>query len=96
MSYRVEKRATVVLLLKSRRIDRLMGIFRAKLLAVAEELGHEIRIFTNSANSAASKEISASSSEEPDHFYDLTPEDYYRIMSDRIRGNVDTERLLWL
>ncbi|XP_038978656.1 plant UBX domain-containing protein 1-like isoform X1 [Phoenix dactylifera] len=59
---------------------------KAKLLAVAEELGHEIRIFTNSANSAASKEISASSSEEPDHFYDLTPEDYYRIMSDRIRA----------
>ncbi|XP_038989914.1 plant UBX domain-containing protein 1-like [Phoenix dactylifera] len=29
---------------------------KAKLLAVAEELGHEIRIFTNSANSAASKE----------------------------------------
>ncbi|XP_010930043.1 plant UBX domain-containing protein 1 [Elaeis guineensis] len=57
---------------------------KVKLLAVAEELGHEIRVFTNSATSAASKEMSASSNEEPDDFYDLTPEDYYQIMSDRI------------
>ncbi|XP_008812422.2 plant UBX domain-containing protein 1-like [Phoenix dactylifera] len=57
---------------------------KAKLLAVAEELGHEIHVFTNAANSEASNEMSASSKEEPDDFYDLTPEDYYRIMSDRI------------
>jgi hypothetical protein len=27
------------------------------------------------------------SADEPDDFYDLTPEDYYRIMGDRIGGN---------
>lgn len=57
---------------------------KAKLLAVAEELGHEIRVFTNSAISTTPSEPSASYEEEPDDFYELTPEDYYRITSDRM------------
>lgn len=56
---------------------------KAKLLAVTQELGHEIRIFTNPATSA-SDETTASSNEEPDDFYEFTPEDYYRLMSDKL------------
>ncbi|KAJ0976967.1 hypothetical protein J5N97_012441 [Dioscorea zingiberensis] len=58
---------------------------QAKLAAIAEELGREIRVLTNSALSPASNEVSASSNaDEPDDFYEFTPEDYYRIMSDRL------------
>lgn len=31
--------------------------------------------------------------EEPDDFYDFTPEDYYQIMSEKIGGNIDNVRL---
>ncbi|KAG6490945.1 hypothetical protein ZIOFF_052277 [Zingiber officinale] len=57
---------------------------KAKLLAVEKELGHAIRVFTNAASSAKPDEVSPSSTEEPDEFYEFTPDDYYRIMSDRI------------
>ncbi|KAG6504652.1 hypothetical protein ZIOFF_036988 [Zingiber officinale] len=56
----------------------------AKLLAVEKELGHAVRVFTNTASFANPGEISSSSTEEPDEFYEFTPDDYYRIMSDRI------------
>ncbi|XP_042394824.1 plant UBX domain-containing protein 1-like [Zingiber officinale] len=57
---------------------------KAKLLAVEKELGHAVRVFTNTASFANPGEISSSSTEEPDEFYEFTPDDYYRIMSDRI------------
>lgn len=56
----------------------------AKLLSVADELGHEIRVFTNIATSGTSNETPASPNDEPDDFYDFTPEDYYRIISDKL------------
>nr|CAD1837055.1 unnamed protein product [Ananas comosus var. bracteatus] len=54
-----------------------------RLLAISEELGHEIRVFMNSPNSAAPNETPPHD-EEPDDFYDFTPEDYFRLMGDRI------------
>ncbi|XP_074575418.1 plant UBX domain-containing protein 1 [Curcuma longa] len=57
---------------------------KAKLLAVEKDLGHAIRVFTNAASSAKPDEVLPSSTEEPDEFYEFTPDDYYRIMSDRI------------
>lgn len=57
---------------------------KAKLTAVAQEIGHEIRVFTNSASSITANDIPSSSNEEPDDFYEFTPEDYYRIMSDKM------------
>ncbi|XP_020253374.1 plant UBX domain-containing protein 1 isoform X2 [Asparagus officinalis] len=57
---------------------------KAKLSSVSRELGHEIRVFTNPATSETSNAASASSVEEPDDFYDFTPEDYYRVMSDKL------------
>ncbi|XP_020112177.1 plant UBX domain-containing protein 1 isoform X1 [Ananas comosus] len=56
---------------------------RDRLLAISEELGHEIRVFMNSPNSAAPNETPPHD-EEPDDFYDFTPEDYFRLMGDRI------------
>ncbi|XP_073007925.1 plant UBX domain-containing protein 1 [Typha latifolia] len=55
-----------------------------KLSAIAEELGHEICVFTNSANSPAPNEMPVPAEEESDDFYEFTPEDYYRIISDKI------------
>ncbi|XP_020596957.1 plant UBX domain-containing protein 1 isoform X2 [Phalaenopsis equestris] len=57
---------------------------KAKLLSIANELGHEIRVFTNTATSGSSNEVSAPPDDEPDDFYDFTPEDYYRIISDKL------------
>ncbi|CAL9166332.1 unnamed protein product, partial [Musa hybrid cultivar] len=57
---------------------------KAKLLAVQKELGHEIRVFTNTTASEKPDDVSASATEEPDDFYDFTPEDYYQIMSEKI------------
>nr|CAD1837088.1 unnamed protein product [Ananas comosus var. bracteatus] len=54
-----------------------------RLLAISEELGREIRVFMNSPNSAAPNETPPHD-EEPDDFYDFTPEDYFRLMGDRI------------
>ncbi|KAJ6824791.1 plant UBX domain-containing protein 1 isoform X1 [Iris pallida] len=57
---------------------------KAKLAAVAEELGHEIRVFTNPASAQTSNEAPVSANEEPDSFYDFTAEDYYRMVSDKL------------
>ncbi|XP_010907763.1 plant UBX domain-containing protein 1 [Elaeis guineensis] len=58
---------------------------QTKLAAIAEELGREIRVFKSSENSLASHVASATSTAEEveDNFYDLTPEDYYQLMSDK-------------
>ncbi|XP_028554174.1 plant UBX domain-containing protein 1 isoform X2 [Dendrobium catenatum] len=56
----------------------------AKLLSFANELGREIRVFTNTATSCSSDEISAPPNDEPDDFYDFTPEDYYHIIGDKL------------
>ncbi|CAA7404867.1 unnamed protein product [Spirodela intermedia] len=57
---------------------------KARLLAVAQEFGREIRVFTSPAASASEEPSAASTShheEEDDDIYDFTPDDYYRIMS---------------
>ncbi|XP_058098370.1 plant UBX domain-containing protein 1 [Magnolia sinica] len=58
----------------------------AKLAAVAEELGREVRVFTTSAASPTSDKAGPSSisdAEEPDDFYEFTPEDYYRMLASK-------------
>ncbi|ONK71156.1 uncharacterized protein A4U43_C04F5370 [Asparagus officinalis] len=60
---------------------------KAQHAAVAEELGREIRVFKSpsvsiSPESSASSNVSAA--EETDDFYDLTPEDYYHMTSNKI------------
>ncbi|KAJ6841465.1 plant UBX domain-containing protein 1 isoform X1 [Iris pallida] len=57
---------------------------KAKLAAVAEELGHEIRVFRNPASSQTSNEAPACSNEESDDFYDFTAEDYYCMISGKL------------
>ncbi|KAK1318369.1 hypothetical protein QJS10_CPB04g01728 [Acorus calamus] len=60
---------------------------KAKLSSVAEELGREIRVFTNPAASAESNEataISTSELDEPDDFYEFTPADYYRAIANKM------------
>lgn len=57
---------------------------KAKLLSVANELGHEIRIFTNTAASGSSNGTSAFPDDEPDDFYDFTPADYYRSIANKL------------
>eukprot|EP00262_Sarcandra_glabra_P013082 TRINITY_DN3541_c0_g1_i1.p1 TRINITY_DN3541_c0_g1~~TRINITY_DN3541_c0_g1_i1.p1 ORF type:complete len:250 (+),score=50.49 TRINITY_DN3541_c0_g1_i1:70-819(+) len=57
---------------------------KAKLAAMAQELGREIRVFTNTPTSITSDKVSATSisnNEEQDEFYEFTAEDYYRVMS---------------
>ncbi|XP_038984278.1 plant UBX domain-containing protein 1-like [Phoenix dactylifera] len=63
------------------------GEAQTKLAAIAVELGREIHVFKSSANALASHVVSATSTEEEleDNFYDLTPEDYYQLMSDKAR-----------
>ncbi|KAG0448921.1 hypothetical protein HPP92_027614 [Vanilla planifolia] len=51
---------------------------------VVHELGHEIRVFTNAAISGSSNEASSPPKDEPDDFYDFTPEDYYRIVANKL------------
>ncbi|PKA61360.1 hypothetical protein AXF42_Ash020336 [Apostasia shenzhenica] len=60
------------------------GSAKAKLLSVMEELGHEIRVFTNTTTSGTASEASTTPQDEPDDFYDFTPEDYYRIMANKL------------
>uniref|UniRef100_A0A803QL91 UBX domain-containing protein n=1 Tax=Cannabis sativa TaxID=3483 RepID=A0A803QL91_CANSA len=55
---------------------------KAKLSAVKEKLGREIRVFETSPPSSSSPK-QESKAEEPDDFYDFTAEDYYRIMSSK-------------
>ncbi|KAG0447953.1 hypothetical protein HPP92_028066 [Vanilla planifolia] len=57
---------------------------KAKFFSVVHELGHEIRVFTNAAISGSSNEASSPPKDEPDDFYDFTPEDYYRIVANKL------------
>lgn len=55
--------------------------------AIAKELGQAIRLFRTSPGSSPScLSTSTSNTDEPDDFYDLTPEDYYNIMSSQRRS----------
>ncbi|KAJ6850657.1 plant UBX domain-containing protein 1-like [Iris pallida] len=56
---------------------------KGKHASVTEELGRIIRVYRNSTLSVSS-DASSSSNEEADDFYDLTPEDYYHIISSKI------------
>lgn len=56
---------------------------KAKLAAVAEELGREIHVFTTSTATSTSEKApstSVSNKEESDDFYEFTAEDYYRTL----------------
>ncbi|WOK94512.1 hypothetical protein Cni_G03216 [Canna indica] len=64
----------------SKSVETEIAQVHAKLDSVAAELGHEIRVFL--ANSQTIQAEPASSDEdEADDFYDLSAEDYYRLMS---------------
>ncbi|KAJ4833341.1 hypothetical protein Tsubulata_000565 [Turnera subulata] len=52
---------------------------RAKFAAVKEKYGRDLRVFETSGQS--SPQAQGLTDEEPDDFYDFTPEDYYRIMA---------------
>ncbi|GAV85754.1 UBX domain-containing protein [Cephalotus follicularis] len=53
----------------------------AKLAAIKEKFGREIRVFETPGFSQSSNEVS--NREESDDFYEFTAEDYYRVMSTR-------------
>ncbi|KAK1290497.1 hypothetical protein QJS10_CPB18g00507 [Acorus calamus] len=62
-------------------------LLKAKLAAVAEELGREIHVFTNRATLLESNEATSTSTsqiDEPDDFYEFTPEDYYHVMANKM------------
>ncbi|KAK9272141.1 hypothetical protein L1049_002512 [Liquidambar formosana] len=69
--------------LKRRRLTAIdpmdSEIAKAKLAAVKEEFGREIRVFETSTTSLTPHE--ASSGEDPDDFYEFTAADYYRILA---------------
>ncbi|PIA51386.1 hypothetical protein AQUCO_01100305v1 [Aquilegia coerulea] len=50
---------------------------KARLAAISEKLGREIRVFMTSSPSQVSEKVT----NEPDDFYELTPEDYFRVLS---------------
>lgn len=57
---------------------------QTKSAAIAEQLGREIHVFKSSAKSPSSSHVvsaTATAEELEDDFYDLTPEDYYQLMS---------------
>ncbi|XP_021299083.1 plant UBX domain-containing protein 1 isoform X2 [Herrania umbratica] len=51
---------------------------KAKLAAAKEKFGREIRVFETLPTSSE-----VSNTEEPDDFYEFTPEDYYRVMASK-------------
>ncbi|KAF3337952.1 tether containing UBX domain for GLUT4 [Carex littledalei] len=69
---------------KMKKFQFPLEISQDQLSAVAEELGHEICVFTSSSGSVGPSGLPISTEVEPDDFYDLTPEDFYRLMGDRI------------
>ncbi|KAJ4761898.1 Plant UBX domain-containing protein 1 [Rhynchospora pubera] len=69
---------------KLKRYQFPLDISQDQLSAVAEELGHEICVFMSSSASTGQTGLPSSNEEEPDDFYDLTPEDYYRLMGNKI------------
>ncbi|OVA20477.1 UBX [Macleaya cordata] len=56
-------------------------IAKAKLAAIAERLGREIRVFETSTTSSTSEKVSTNEEEVTDDFYEFTAEDYYRTLS---------------
>ncbi|KAM3364063.1 plant UBX domain-containing protein 1 [Capsicum galapagoense] len=53
---------------------------KVKLAAAKEKFGCEIRVFETASASSAPPEVSSNVSEEPEDFYEFTPEDYYRLL----------------
>ncbi|XP_015063273.1 plant UBX domain-containing protein 1 isoform X2 [Solanum pennellii] len=53
---------------------------KAKLAAAKEKFGHEIRVFETATASSVPPDVSSNVSEEPEDFYEFTPEDYYRLL----------------
>ncbi|KAF5177385.1 Plant ubx domain-containing protein [Thalictrum thalictroides] len=51
---------------------------KARLAAISGKLGREIRVFMTSAPASASEKVT---DEEPDDFYEFTPEDYFRMLN---------------
>ncbi|KAL6650928.1 hypothetical protein ACP70R_009853 [Stipagrostis hirtigluma subsp. patula] len=52
-----------------------------KLKAVAEELGHEIRVFSSTTFVAMPNKLPSANDEEDDDFYELTPADYFNLVA---------------
>jgi tether containing UBX domain for GLUT4 len=55
-----------------------------KLKALAEELGHEIRIFSSTTFESIPSKLPRADQEEDDDFYELQPADYFKLVSNRI------------
>ncbi|KAK4367393.1 hypothetical protein RND71_011185 [Anisodus tanguticus] len=58
----------------------------AKLAAAKEKFGCEIRVFETAPASSAAPDVSSNVSEEPEDFYEFTPEDYYRLLGTKKEG----------
>nr|XP_016454347.1 PREDICTED: plant UBX domain-containing protein 1-like [Nicotiana tabacum] len=54
---------------------------KAKLAAAKEKFGREIRVFEISTASSTPSDVSSTVSDEPEDFYEFTPEDYYRLLA---------------
>lgn len=61
------------------------AINKAKLAAVCEKLGREVRVFMTSAASPTPERVT---NEEPDDFYEFTAADYFRISSTKKEDNI--------
>ncbi|KAL6838908.1 hypothetical protein ACP4OV_031344 [Aristida adscensionis] len=55
-----------------------------KLKAVAEELGHEIRVFSSTTFNAIPSKLPSANDEEDDDFYELQPADYFNLIANRM------------
>ncbi|KAK3144436.1 hypothetical protein QOZ80_4AG0313000 [Eleusine coracana subsp. coracana] len=55
-----------------------------KLKAVAQELGHEVRIFSSEKFAAIPNKLPGADQEEDDEFYELQPADYFNLISNRM------------
>ncbi|TVU15485.1 hypothetical protein EJB05_39008 [Eragrostis curvula] len=55
-----------------------------KLKAVAQELGHEIRVFSGETFAAIPSKLPGADQEEDDDFYELQPADYFNLISNRM------------
>ncbi|KAF5744152.1 tether containing UBX domain for GLUT4 [Tripterygium wilfordii] len=73
------------LTLKRRRLRTIdpmeAELSKAKFAAVREKFGRDLRVFETSEVSTSPTEVT--NGEEPDDYYELTAEDYYRVMAPR-------------
>ncbi|CAN4082326.1 unnamed protein product [Withania somnifera] len=53
---------------------------KMKLAAAKEKFGREIRVFETATASSTPPDVTSNVSEEPEDFYEFTPEDYYRLL----------------